>query len=157
MARAGTIKVQLQGLQQLINHLNTLKRALRSKILRKAVGKAVQPIMKDAKARVPVRHGLLKKAMGFRVRTLRKNGVVVGIVGPRTGFRTQVGVDRNGKPIYGNPTRYAHLVEYGTVRAAAKPFLRPAWSAGRNQAAVTLARVAAEELEKEAAKLGGRK
>ncbi len=38
-----------------------------------------------------------------------------------------------GKPVFRNPTRYAHLLELGTSRMAAKPFLRPVMDANRGR------------------------
>ena len=37
-----------------------------------------------------------------------------------------------------DPANIAHLAEFGTVREQAKPFLRPAYDQGRQQAAAIL-------------------
>lgn len=37
-----------------------------------------------------------------------------------------------------NDVRYAHLVEFGTIKAAAQPFFFPAWNMSRKQAVKTI-------------------
>lgn len=82
-----------------------------------AIGKAATPMLAAAKQSVPVRTGRLKKSLVKRVR--RVGGVVVGKIGikPRT---------------YGN--RILHLVEFGTSKMKAHPFLRPAYYQTRDEA-----------------------
>ena len=78
--------------------------------------------------------GQLKKSLGYRIKVYRDTGVVIGVVGPRRGYRISVGVrsrgPNKGKPVFINPVNYAHLVELGTRRTAAQPFLRPAVQGG---------------------------
>ena len=62
--------------------------------------------------------------MGISVRT--KKGITTARVGVRSGFETLVKRKRDSKAIMSNPRLYAHLVEYGTSRSKAKPFIRPA-------------------------------
>jgi len=141
------MRVELKGLQDVVRRLNRLDRTLRGKILRKAVTRAVQPITKDAKRRVPVDTGWLRRSLGYKLKGYRSSGVVVGIIGPRTGYQT---TRKRGKTLtafgqkltantWKRPTRYSHLVEFGTYRTRAKPFLQTAWRAGRAQAEATLA------------------
>ena len=74
--------------------------------------------------------GLLRKSLGYKVKTYTKTGTAVAVCGPRKGFREQIGVvsrgKDKGKPIFADPQKYAHLVENGTRRTSAKPWLRPA-------------------------------
>ena len=114
---------------------------LRSNALKKRVGigamrVALQPMLQEARARVPKDTGSLRRGL---VRTAKAyaNGLrIVGLVGPsRSTHKTiQQGRKRTIVPSpYGGSirvTRYAHMVENGTVKMAARPFLRPAFDHG---------------------------
>ena len=153
------LQFRLEGLEDLKLRLNSLPIALRNRIVRKAVTKGARIILKSAQSKVVERTGQLRKSLGVKVKTYRaapfagantKNaaGTTVAIIGARKGFDIEV----NGKKV--NPTRYAHLVEFGTrphalgefsklaakvgvvggyqhgrmhKGAEAKPFLRPAY------------------------------
>lgn len=116
--------MQLEGHEQLVAKLNHLPLKLQRKHTRAALNKAARRLVRAAKDRVPKRTGALKKSLGFRLRTYKSN--VLAIVGPRSGFRTEV----DGKPY--DPIKVAHLVEMGhggPRPAPAHPFLRPAFDA----------------------------
>lgn len=179
-------KVTLKGFAEVVQTLNGLKQSMRGRILRKAVTKAVQPITKDAKARAPVEDGYLKKSIGYRIQSYKKSGAVVGVIGPRTGYKknrktgkrelTALG-KKLQKETYKRPTYYAHLVEMGTQPhaigkgdslkknrqagklhpgARPKPFLLPAWRAGKARAEQTLLVEIAAGIERELAKLAAK-
>lgn len=128
---------KVEGLDGLIRKLQRLgdKKTL-MKASRNALGKAMTPVQKAAKRKLgsnkSVITGLLRLSIGRRIRHYPTSGVVVAIVGPRTGFR-RVGrrkvalkglmgkmikhgkVDKNtGKTRMRIPSKYAHLVEKGT-------------------------------------------
>lgn len=138
---------QLDGMEGVKRKLAAVSRTVRGKVVRKAMGKTVRPLVKLAKARVQVDTGWLKKSLGDKVSTTRGKGVTVGIVGPRYGFKgsKKKGTRKLtafGKRLVANtwkrPTRYAHLVELGTYRTRAYPFIQTAWRAGKGQAENTL-------------------
>lgn len=154
------VKVKLDdaAVSALAYRLSELSTKRATAAVRKGVDKATQMVSADAKTRVPKRTRQLRKAIGRRVRKYRAGAVVVGLVGPRRGFRI---VLPNGKTV--DPVKYAHLVEFGrravtakkklladklggvvfgkSVRAAApKPFLRPAYDANRAKIPAELAR-----------------
>ncbi len=83
------------------------------------------------------RTGTLKKSLGIKMTTTRR-GTVLGVIGPRRGFKTQVGTTGKGKPIYEDPANIAHLVEFGhggPHPAPPHPFMRPAWQNSASQVA----------------------
>ncbi len=84
------------------------------KLVRKASRAGAKELLKEAKARVPVRTGVLKKAL--KVRALKRSRF--NKISP--GARVIAGSPARG------PAYYAHMVEFGTVRMRARPFLRPA-------------------------------
>lgn len=163
-----SIRGELVGLKEALKALDGLSRTVRNKALRPAMTEASKLVQGAARALVPVGEtGMLKKSLDRKVKTYRGSGVVVGIVGPRTGL---AGARKGGKRLtaFGrkiaalgvNPGKYAHLVEGGhrmvghrpgLVAAGAvrpRPFLRPAFERSREQAVAVIARRIAAELAK---------
>lgn len=74
------------------------------------------------------------------------------------------GTKANEVEVYVGPTRmagrailnYASFVEFGTIRAAAHPYLRPAWERTKGLVQTILARELTIEFEKTAARLSRR-
>jgi len=85
-----------------------LKRAMRNKILRKAVRAGSKPIRQAMKANAPKRTGSMGSSMSVRIATNKKTGAVYAVIGPRRRFQKK-GV--KGKV---TPTKYAALVVGGT-------------------------------------------
>jgi HK97 gp10 family phage protein len=134
---------EIEGVTQTLNAFALLGNRIRKKGVRRAVTKTSRSISKIAKSNAPRETGLLKKSIGQKVKTY-PSGNVVGIIGPRYGFRraVKVKISKRGKRSlrlgkkgeegkrYRNPVNYAHLVELGTKRSRAKPFLKPAREIG---------------------------
>jgi HK97 gp10 family phage protein len=105
------VKAELTGIKDLVGTLARLKKAVRNKLLRGAVGDGSKILLQAVKAKAPRESGLMRKSLGRRLKVYRNSGTVVGIVGPRTGFKREVSV--GGRAGGRNPTKYAHLVEGG--------------------------------------------
>ena len=76
----------------------------------------------------------MQRSIGVTVKKTR-TGQLTARVGPRSGFKGKsLGkkLSKRGKTKgqmterFADPVNYAHLVEYGTSRAPAQPFIRPA-------------------------------
>lgn len=139
--------IELIGDKKLIKKLKALSAATAKKVVRPAIEKAVKVVAKEAKRLAPEQTKLLKKSIGQRVKTYKHSGAIVGIIGPRTGFKKEVIVD--GKGEVRNPTKYAHLVELGTSKRAAQPFLRPALENKRSAALAILRSDIAKNIDKQ--------
>ncbi len=114
---------QIIGDKQLLANLNALAPKVKKRIMKPAMRKGGQVIAKRAKLKIPKRSGFLRKAL----RALpTKNGNVKIYVNPK--------VSGWYKEEFVRPAKYAHLVEFGTQTAEAKPFLRPALNEGKNDA-----------------------
>lgn len=124
------ISVRVEGAKELERMLAGWKPSARRRIVRPGVRKAASIVSKAAKARAPVGSGLLKKSIGVKMRTYR-DGTVVGVVGPRHGFKRAVSGSGRSRTIVTkknvsefhnslvrvraqNPVKYAHLVHGGT-------------------------------------------
>lgn len=155
------IKMELGGIKDALKSLDGLKRGVQRRILRAAVTEASAPILQSARGHAPKRTGTFKRSLGKKVKTYSKSGTVVAIVGPRKGYKTQTGITRKGKEIFEDPTKIAHLLEYGHLvvrggkvvgHAPAYPSMTPAMQENQSRAVETIARRIGEEIEKEAAK-----
>lgn len=169
------IQVYVGNIGQTIRQLDGLKDSLKNKIMRKWMDAAGKVIRDEAKKRAPVLRdrkkyphlipGLLKKSIGVKVKTY-KSGVTVAIIGPRTDYRsvrdpgtgkvvrqtkknaTKFAAIAKGGAFIQNPTKYAHLLELGTKKMAARPFLRPAIESKRGEAIQIGIRVINQEIAK---------
>ncbi len=111
-ARIAT-KVDQGGYTRVIRKLADIDQRVATKAVQDGQKETGQTITKSAKAGVPKRTGLLRKSIGYKVKTYRASKTVIVLIGPRKGYRFQV----KGKWV--NPTKYAHLVEFGRKRVIA--------------------------------------
>ena len=129
----------IEGLPELKKAFSAASDKARRGGLREAVKKAIRPILREAKARVPVRTGLTKKALGSTVSVT--NTKATGAVGVR----------RRSK---GRRGSLVHLIEKGTARTRAQPFLRPAIDAAADEAVKVFGASIKEGLERVQQRLG---
>ncbi|MCC6797718.1 MAG: HK97 gp10 family phage protein [Candidatus Hydrogenedentes bacterium] len=152
MARNSKLsRLVLTGDKELIAKLNGLGGRVYRKVVARASRKAFAPVAKDAKAKAPKETGLLKKSMGVKQKRYPRAGRIITLVGPRTGFATDVTVNTPSgeRTMRRDPVKYAHLVEYGTAPhsikigdgepyqhpgGAPKPFMRPAFDNNESRA-----------------------
>lgn len=154
---AFAIKTEIKGLEQLTKKLRLLKNP--QKAMQAAVRKGGRVILAAARAGCPVdtnphltKHGLLKESLGVVVKKGKKE-TAFALVGPRRGFRQEVGTVRSGPraglPIYEDPAKIAHLVEYGhggPHPAPPHPFLRLAVDTTQVEVATAMAEQMSKDL-----------
>jgi len=121
------IAVDISGLgdTRLGKQLAKLEARIQKKIVRKALRTAGKMVLADARARVPVDTGALKK--GLKLRAVKSRGGFVGvhITTPR---RDELGIPQSAKHYY------PAVLEYGAENHPARPYLRPALDANRSKA-----------------------
>ncbi len=139
-----SVSLKLDGDRELIRQLDRLPASVQRRVVRPAVRAALSPMNKAAKRKAPKVEGLLKKAIGIRVRSYPRSGVILGTVQVREGHGRLI----DGKPR--NPRFYVHLVERGTEHSAAQPFLRPAFDETKSIVMDTLRTKVAAGLTREA-------
>ena len=103
--------------------------------MKNAVSAGARLIAKEAKARVPVRTGALRKSIGVQT-SRRRFGLVK--IGPRW-----------------PQGAHGHLVEFGTAHSAPQPWLRPAFDAMKGAALAKIGESLGNAVERAAMKLAG--
>ena len=143
MARGMT----MTGQRKLDRKLKRLSAAAQRRMVRRPTAAALSPIIKAAKQNVPKDKGNLKRSIGKKVK-LYKSGVWGG-AGPRTGAQF-TSIDDEGRRKV--PAKYGPLVEFGTDKTAAQPFMRKALDQNRSAAMRILREGIRKNLQKEAKK-----
>ena len=107
------MSVEIKGLKEIIDKLNTLPPKLENKVVRSAVRKGTNKLRDSARDKVAVDTENLKKSivtMGYR-----ESGKIA--------FKVAV---RRRKAKSAKSPYYAHFVEFGTSKMPAQPYMRPA-------------------------------
>jgi HK97 gp10 family phage protein len=102
MAATNSVTIQITGVEALKGKFEALGGAVSAKNLRVALRAGGMVVMNDAKARVPVLTGNLRRSIALSD-------------GPG-----------DAEVTIGTDVEYAPYVEFGTSRMAAQPYLRPA-------------------------------
>lgn len=135
------VDVVFSGEKEIAKALNALNKKELRKFLTPAIRKGLKPVRDQAKANVPKDTGLLEKSIRQYAGATRsgepKGRVVAG---------TMVGFTADGKTVSSRSKKavrktraaHAHLVEFGTVKMPARPFLRPALESRRQEAFNTI-------------------
>jgi len=139
-----------------------LNSRLQQRIGRSAVMAGARVIAKEAKTRAPVlssptpqrKPGTLKKNIRAKAIRSKQPGQWEAVVGVRTlsakkltAFKAQTGKSGQTNP---DDPFYWRFVEFGTVKMAARPFLRPAFEARKQAAADKIKAQLAPRIEQEA-------
>jgi HK97 gp10 family phage protein len=94
-------------------------------VLRRIGKRALTPMMEDARSNAPVEEGDLRDAIMISEKRTRR-------VKRFNNFDRTTGIELAMGPVTGGGVlNYAALVEFGTVLAPPKPYMRPAWYAGK--------------------------
>ncbi len=145
------VDIKIDGLEDIYRRLGKFKGGVQRNIMRVAVGKGLIPINRAAKVLCPKETGTLRRSIGKKV-VAYKSFVVWGGVGPRKGMQYWT-VDPDAKSGFRKPTKYAHLIEFGSRHAGAKSFLRPALDEQRGAAYQATKDSALKGVERETLKL----
>jgi len=157
--------IQMTGLRELGLAMKELDARLQKKVGRNAVAAGARIIQKQAKQNAPVlkepapnrKPGTIKKQIRTKAER-RKDGTfearvwVKGIGKKKVNeFKAATGRKSSENP---DDPWYWWLVEFGTARTPAQPFMRPAFEAKKVEAARKIQSNLSDRLEKEAAQIG---
>lgn len=156
--------VKIDGLDTFSRALRELPKNVARRVLRQGVAAGIKVIRDEAKAKAPVYTGpvreghpppgTLKRAISAG-RSNRDSGpgkevANVFVRQSKNGSVGQKGVKKYGK----FDAYYAKFVEFGTSKMAARPYLRPAFEAKKQEAVDVLAEKIASTLPDETRPLG---
>lgn len=135
--------VRVEGLDDLQYALRELPDATAKNVLRRVARKVLQPIADAAAAKAPVRSGALVGSIIVSPRLSRRQ---------RSKFQP---VDPNDVVMFVGPGALpqSHHMEFGTVEVTPRPYLRPAWGAGKQQVLESIKEELWTEIEKAAKRL----
>ena len=147
------LRVNIRNFADLPKAVNATMAKVQRGGTRRAMNKGLTPVLRAARANAPVDKGHLKKSLGKRVRTYRGNGIVWGGVGPRAAYRVKRHGKRTrtGRQSYIQPSKYAHLVESGTVRTRGRRFLGAAFDSKEREFTRIFGENLGRDIEREAA------
>lgn len=142
------IAIERASVRKALRALESVKKAVRNRAMKKAAELGGTIMLAEIRSRAPVRRsgsrsggtnrkaGLLRSSIGMRVRLFRGKEA-----------RAQIGPSKEAF--------YGLFVEFGTVHAAARPFMRPAFDAKKKQAADKIIRFYGEFIERIVRRRGG--
>lgn len=160
--------MKLEGLKELDEALKELPKATGKNVLRRALTAAAEPIAAQAIQAVPVKTGRLKKSIGVsRVKFSSGDaGKRAFAAAMRAGAsraearEAAISANEGGSNITSalvlvgpGRLRAAGMQEFGTVKNAPHPYLRPAWDSNRFNAAEIIKTELANEIQKAADRL----
>jgi HK97 gp10 family phage protein len=149
---ADSVKLRMEGDLELTVLLAELPRRVASKGNRAAATAGAKPVRSAVKAGAPRESGLLKKAIGSKIKTYKGGTATtaVAVIGARRDIQ---GTYKGRRRV---PANYIHLVNKGTKHSPANDFVGRGYSASKDQAVKVMADRFKEVVETEAAKLGKR-
>jgi len=161
------ISVNVQGLAEIERKLKLLPERIGNNAMRRALRKGANVIRDAARANAKriddpeTREAIYKNiavAGGGRRRERQAGGVMmrVGVRGGAKNYKRKEGKYHVGgsKDNPGGDTWYWRLLEFGTSKMAAQPFMRPAAASSAGAAYQAVAAAAPAEIDKELRKLG---
>jgi len=165
-----TMTVSTSGFKALEKALAELPKSTARSVLIRTLKKAGQPIADEASSLAPVDTGKLRDRIIVSARLKNKVGSAEFSAAMRAGLgkaaavsalrqaRSEAAGRGSFAEMYVGPARgvlnYAHLVEFGTVKMAPKPFMRPAWDRNKRQALDIIRRELGNEIIMAARRLG---
>lgn len=148
--------VKIEGLRELDQALGDLTKGMAKSTLQRVLKKAADPILREAKSRVPQRDpGAPPSYWGKgERRKLRRPGTADALVHSSTRLtRNQARQARKAGKSFaehyvGTRDPISRLIEFGTADTPAQPFMRPAWEIGKGQALEIARTELGEEIKK---------
>lgn len=124
--------VQLIGLKEVMRAFDKADKEM-VKQLRKSVKEAAKPVLKAAKQKAPVSED---GANGLPPGTLKKDLTIIAERSKnKAKYTVRVGQKRRkkAKAVNANGVPYGGMVEYGTSKTPAQPFMKPALEENREE------------------------
>ena len=131
-----SLTFKIEGAKELERALKQIPLKFQKRIAKSAVRAGANVILKEARQRVSVDRGVLKKSLRVVSRSRRVGDAVASVV-TRAGKKWQA---------RGMDARYAGKVEFGTKTRPATPFLRPALDTKAAEAIKAIAKMITKKI-----------
>lgn len=135
-----SLTFKIEGMDALDKAVRKLPKNVQKRVLKGALRAGGRVIAKDAKQRVPVNTGTLKKSIKVVAGKSKQNGALVFVT-----------TSKGGGAKY--DAFYSHMIEFGTSKMPARPFLRPAFDTTQQETIKAIGDALEKGILKEAAKL----
>jgi len=146
---ATTVRVTVSGLKELQAELRKLGDDMTKKIARSATNAGAQIIRKRAKQLAPIAdEDYVVEGQPVQRGNLPKQIVVKRVKPSETPYTSEHVVAVRGKRQHGYANRIGILNEFGTVKMAAQPFMRPAFEQEKGFAVGAMVKKIRERIEK---------
>ena len=168
MANDGVITIDRSSLMRVMIALDKLPEQFRKSAEKAVLRAGSKPILKAAKAKVPVDTGMLKQSLGISVHANR-SGWISARIGPRKGFksaksltgRKRVRATKGKRSTWierkmADAQEISWYIETGTSHSPAKPFIRPAIDAAQDEVLSAMAAGLDKHLTRVAARLAAK-
>ncbi len=150
---------EIKGLKELSKALKAFPQNVQKNILRSSIRAAASDILKEARKNVPKRRGALRKSLAIVPRRYRTKSLIGFYVGPRTdilkqelisaGIEEKKLVSKNTGFQYSSVMNYGGLVELGSSKMAASPYLRPALESKADEVINEVRKKMSQRIDKE--------
>lgn len=140
--------------QAIENRLKALPSHIQAKVVKRAARAGAKVIADDAKSRVPIRSGLLRKSIAVVKKSKRytKQGHVSYLVTTKKKTKFRVAGIVGNQSVQLRVTGYAyyaHMIEFGTVKMPPNPFMRPAFEGSAQESIDAFKDSARSNIDKE--------
>jgi HK97 gp10 family phage protein len=140
-------RVEVKGLRELGLQMRALGADMAGKVARQATASGASVVRKAVKDRVPVDTGNLRAAIVMK-RERQTRLTEEYVVAVRKGKRRDVTAAKRGEGKLGKDAYYAHMVEFGTVKMPAQPFIRPGFEESAGRATEAIAKRLKQRIDK---------
>ncbi|MDQ0349396.1 HK97-gp10 family putative phage morphogenesis protein [Ancylobacter vacuolatus] len=160
--------VKISGLREALKGLDQLKKSTQVGVLNRVLKKAAKPVEVAAKRDAPVDSGALKESIGTVIvrRNAGKSAFAAAMRGGESRQDAAAAARKANSAAAGRGASatvrvratapHAHLVEFGTVKMGAEPFLGPALRAERDDITKSIAADIEAEVAKTAKRIAAR-
>jgi len=142
------VDVKVSGINEILKKLKKLPIVMQKRVVTGAIRASAAAINKEAKLNVPKDEGDLKKSLSVIKRKTKDKNIIYFSVVPKTKLLHKI-QDAKGERHY----NYGGLVEFGSSKMSARPYLRPAFES-KGAEAISIAKAYMKKrIDKEIAKL----
>lgn len=138
MALSKGLTVSVEGLSELLDGLEELKKTTQANVIKRTLTQAAQPIAADAARMAPRATGKLAESIHVDTRLSQRQ---------KRGYHKESEYEVFAGA---GAVREATLQEFGTRITKAQPFMRPAWDSGWKTALASIRDTLAGEIQKAA-------